>query len=134
MPVDDFYPCGADCVTFTSPNSFAWSVAGQSGVVPQYDQGCGSVHFPPNARANYDDQNPFGVLSTCEHFGMQDGPGGADQREEYSNAKSQKYDALAPDCEGGWQVYWRQSFPGAKNAATGTDGRPMKNWWPYLYY
>ena len=103
-------------------------------MISQYDQGCGSVHFPPNARSNYDDQNPFGVLSTCEHFALHDGPGGADLTEVYTNAKAQLYNSLEGDCEGGWQVYWRQSFPGYRNPAIDSYGRPMKNWWVFEFY
>ena len=51
------------------------------------------------------------------------------------NGKPQWATALGEsDCGGGWQVYWRQSFPGLGNQAIGADGRPMKNWWPFLFY
>jgi hypothetical protein len=134
-PFSSWYACSdPDCVTFTSDNALTWKASGQTGAIAPYDQACGSVHFPPNARGHYDDQDPQAVLSTCEHFGLKDGPAGADGTEEYTDAKSQKYDSLAPDCEGGWQVYWRQSFPGLGNHAVGADGKPMKNWWPFLYY
>jgi hypothetical protein len=135
LPFSDWYVCSSvTCLTYTGSNALTWSASGTTGTVATYDQGCGSVHFPANARAQYDDQNPFGVLSTCEHFGLKGGPGGADQQEIYTDAKSGMYDALVPDCEGGWQVYWRQSFPGYRNGASGADGKPMKNWWPYLFY
>jgi hypothetical protein len=74
------------------------------------------------------------VLSTCEHYGLGDGPNGSDLQEPYTNEKSQRYDALEPDCGGGWQVYWRQSFPGVHSPAKGKDGLPMKNWWPFAFY
>jgi hypothetical protein len=134
-PFSSWYACSEPgCVNFTGDNSLTWNVGGQTGAIAKYDQGCGSVHFPPNGRQHYDDVNMQSVLSTCEHFGLKDGPGGADRAEEYTAAKSQQYDALAPDCEGGWQVYWRQSFPGHGNHATGADGKRMHNWWPFLYY
>jgi hypothetical protein len=127
--------CGSDCINFTGPNSLTWlDNRGMAGVIPSYDQGCGSVHFPPNARSNYDDQNPFPVLSTCEHYGLHDAPDGGDAQELYTDAKSGLYDPLEPDCEGGWQVYWRQSFPGYHNPAIDQAGGPMKNWWVYEFY
>jgi len=127
--------CGSSCVDFTGTNSLTWhDNRGMTGTIAQYDQGCGSVHFPPNARADYDDQNAFGVLSTCEHLGLHDGPGGTDLPEIYTSARSKQYDALAPDCEGGWQVYWRQSFPGYRNPAKDAAGAAMKNWWVYAFY
>jgi hypothetical protein len=74
------------------------------------------------------------VLSTCEHFGLRDGAGGVDRAESYTSAKSHPFDALSPDGEGGWQIYWRQSFPGLDNPAHSVSGEPMPNWWPYIYY
>ena len=44
------------------------------------------------------------------------------------------YRDLAPDCMGRWVVYWRQNMPGLDNTALDDDGRPMKNWWPFLFY
>jgi hypothetical protein len=136
QPFQTWYDaCGDDCVTFTGSNALTWrDNRNMTGTVPQYDQGCGSVHFPPNARANYDDQNGFGVLSTCEHYGLHDGPGGADVAEIYTSAKSGRYDALEGDCEGGWQVYWRQSFPGYQNPARDGSGAAIQNWWVYEFY
>ena len=31
-------------------------------------------------------------------------------------------------------VYLAQSMPGLGNQARDTQGRPMKNWWPFLFY
>jgi hypothetical protein len=45
-----------------------------------------------------------------------------------------QYRDLAPDCMGRWVVYWRQNMPGLGNTALDDDGRPMKNWWPFLFY
>ena len=44
------------------------------------------------------------------------------------------YDGVAPDCEGGWLVYWYQSFPGYQNPAKDKDGQGIPNWWPFLFY
>lgn len=63
-----------------------------TGAIAAYDQGCGSVHFPPSAREHDDDRNPLGVLSTCEHDGLRDGGGGADDTELYTSARSQRHD------------------------------------------
>ncbi|HEY8074413.1 MAG TPA: hypothetical protein VIF62_09890, partial [Labilithrix sp.] len=130
LPFENWYACSAaDCITYHGQNALTWKADGKTGNVAKYDQGCGAVHFPPNARAQYDDQNAAPVLSTCETFGIAGGKPAA-----YTDAKSGRYDKLAPDCEGGWQVYWRQSFPGLGNKAKHADGTPMKSWWPYLFY
>lgn len=128
LPFTDWYSCNAsDCLTFDGPNSLAWKVDTKSGTIPSYDQACGNVHFAPNARAHYD-ENDVAVTSSCEHFGLHDGPNGRDATEPFSRAKYARYEKLAPDCGGAWQVYWRQSFPGRGPLA------PMRNWWPYLFY
>jgi hypothetical protein len=97
-------------------------------------QGCGNVHFPPNARGEEDYENRTPVQSRCEHFGMRDGPDGQDLPDVYTADKVEEYDRQFRGCGGGWQVYWRQNFPGFANKAHAADGRPMKNWWPFLFY
>jgi hypothetical protein len=128
-----------DCVTFTGEDALEWTDerSGRMGSVPAYGQGCGAVHFPPNARKHYDYSNNSPVLSTCEHYGMHDGPDGGDAPDTYTAAKGHAYDQLVArggDCGGGWQIYLRQSFPGLGTAARAPDGSAMRNWWPYLFY
>lgn len=134
LPFRDWYACDSpECLTFTGPNSVDWKTRGKSGSIPELDQGCGNVHFAPNARAHYD-ENDIEVLSRCEHFGLGDGDDGRDAMEPFSRAKYKRYQKLAPDCGGAWQVYWRQSFPGLGSRAKDAAGRPMRNWWPYVFY
>jgi len=149
-PFGSWYACTDNCVVFAAPNILNWTYppTGQTGSMNPYNQGCGSVHFPPNARHAYDETNGYQVLSSCENFGLHNGTGGQDALQLISNSKWASlspaqgvvYNNVAPDCEGGWQIYWRQSFPGYHNAATGrtssgtSDGVPIKNWWPYLFY
>lgn len=94
----------------------------------------GNVHFPPNARGHYDMANDQPVLSTIGNWREGGGPDGADLREPWTNEAIARYRDLAPDCMGAWLVYWRQNMPGLDNAKTDDDGRPMKNWWPFLFY
>jgi hypothetical protein len=35
---------------------------------------------------------------------------------------------------GPWVVYWRQNMPGLGNKCVDDSGKPMKNWWPFLFY
>ncbi|MBX3186496.1 MAG: hypothetical protein KF819_05750 [Labilithrix sp.] len=128
LPFGDWYACASeDCVTFTGKNSLTWKLGDRSGAIAAYDQGCGNVHFAPNARAHYD-ENDVVVDATCETYGI----GGAPR--PFSRASYARYEAMAPDCGGAWQIYWRQSFIGHASAAKDARGRPMKNWWPYLFY
>jgi hypothetical protein len=98
-------------------------------------QGCGSSQFPPNAiwRGDFDDTTSS-VDSRCEHFGLDDKPGGGDTYELFPAATVAAQSQTYLGCGGGWQVYWRQSMPGYQNQAKASDGSPMKNWWPMLFY
>jgi len=134
LPFADWYACDApDCISFDGNNALTWKARNKTGTIAKYDQACGNVHFAPNSRAHYD-ENDTEVLSSCEHYGMKDGANGADAQEPFSRAKYARYEKLAPDCGGAWQVYWRQSFPGLGNKATDAKGKPLRNWWPYLFY
>jgi hypothetical protein len=137
----DWYACPYDgantCLSYPDPNTVTWNIGGQTGTFKPFNQGCGNAHFPPNARGQYDKSNPQVVNSTCEHYGLHDGPGGADLQTPYSITNTDRYkgtptgDAMRG---GGWFMYWFQSWPGYGNKATMADGSPMKNWWVYLYY
>ena len=51
----------------------------------------------------------------------------------FGNARFSGYQSIAPDCGGGWKVFWYQSFPGYGNKAKANGGAPMLPWWPFLY-
>lgn len=136
---------GTLCVTYpTDPTQFA--AASPAGLVPPvpswnipsptFRQGCGSAQFQPNATLRGDFGNTTAnVESRCAHFGLGDAPGGGDVYETYPAATVAAQDqTYVGDCGGGWQIYWRQSMPGYQNPAKASDGSPMKNWWPMLFY
>jgi hypothetical protein len=128
----------SSCVSYPSPNEAASTAddATAFDIVP-FLQGCGSSLFPPNATFRGDFQNQTVVDSRCQHFGLRDGSNGLDAYLPYSSAVVQSYDQTytgTSACRAGWQIYWRQSMPGYRNQATASDGTPMKNWWPLLFY
>jgi hypothetical protein len=94
----------------------------------------GNAHFPPNGRRHYDLDNADPVLSTIEDWRIGSGSDGKDAAKPFTNAAFSRYRELAPDCMGPWLVYWRQNMPGLDNRQKDTQGRPMKNWWPFLFY
>jgi hypothetical protein len=106
---------------------------GGTGTFNPFDQGCGNVHFPPNATEQYDYGNATAVQADCEHFGLHDGPQGQDVKDTYTATTVAALEGRFPECGGGWLVYWYQSFPGLTNHAT-WGAAPIKNWWPYLFY
>jgi hypothetical protein len=137
LPFSSWYQCGiADCLTWLDETTVQYDTgnAGEQGTITNYVPTCGNVHLAPNSRQHYDDQSPYVVESTCRHYGLGDGPGEADAAEEFSTSDFAVYNDLAPDCGGGWQVWWRQAFPGLDNSARDADGLRMKNWWPFLFY
>ncbi len=102
--------------------------------IPNYVAAGGNVHFPPNGREDYDDNNTQPVPSTIEDWRIGSGPGHRNLVKPFTNAVFAKYNAVAPDGGGAWQVYWRQNMPGLNNRQKDDFGRPMKNWWPFLFY
>jgi hypothetical protein len=126
------------CVSYPNP----MEATSTSGNVPAFDfqpfdQGCGTSQYPPNATHFDDFSNATPVNSRCETFGLGGGPGGGDLYRAYSASTVASYDQTYTGnsrCPAGWQIYWRQSMPGYQNRATASDGTPMKNWWPILFY
>jgi hypothetical protein len=126
---------GDPCVSYPGPMAAAGTYAdGTAWQIAPFTQGCGSSRFPPNARSRGDFVNPGAVDARCAGFGLGGGPGGGDVYAPYTAATVATQDSAYPDCGGGWQIYWRQSMPGFGNQALGAGGRPIKNWWPYLFY
>jgi DNA gyrase inhibitor GyrI len=103
-------------------------------VLSNYVAGGGNVHFTPNARDHYDQDNTNFVMSTIEDWRIGSGPDGSDRAEPWSNEKIARYKDMAPDCQGRWLVYWRQNMPGLDNKSKDDAGKPMKNWFPFLFY
>jgi hypothetical protein len=138
-PSETPVPAAVPVATGTYPDGSTWTM---NPFVP----GCGTAHFPPNARFEWDYDNTQSVRSRCEHYGMRDGAGGmageagagSDLLAGYSSDMAAVAALTAQygddGCGGGWQIYYRQSMPGLHNQARAVDGSPMKNWWPFLFY
>ncbi|MBI3408927.1 MAG: hypothetical protein HY040_11290 [Planctomycetes bacterium] len=65
---------------------------------------------------------------------MGSGKDGKDLSKPFTNAAFRAYLDLAPDCMAPWLIYWPQHMPGLNNKQRDEDGKPMKNWWPFLFY
>lgn len=127
------------CVDYPNPMR-ARSTSGDTTTfdLDPFLQGCGSSLFPPNAVQPDDFDDTNAVNSRCAGFGLGGGANGGDVYQPYSaDALITSYDQMytgTSQCKAGWEIYWRQSMPGYQNHATASDGRPMKNWWPILFY
>ena len=135
LPFDSLY--GRDPGTeldYPTPTSLRYTWRGERRTLEGYVPAGGNVHFMPSGRRDYDLDDTAPVLSTIESFRLRNGPGGRDLAEPWTASKFARYRRLADDCMGPWLVYWRQNMPGLNNRAVDGEGRPMKNWWPFLFY
>ncbi len=126
VPFDSLY-AGGDHYSYPGG-----SLVYKGGQIPQYVAGAGNVHYPPGATHGYDYHPAATVLSTIETFCK---PGG---RPEPWNPTRFGYltrnGAIDQDCGGDFLVYWFQNMPGRHNDCIDFQGRPMRNWWPFMYY
>jgi hypothetical protein len=129
LPFDSLYLKGPQPVDYPTPTTLRYRAGWRRHRLDGYVANGGNVHFMPNGRYDYDLENPAPVLSTIETWRQP-------QREArpWTPAVLDRYRDLAPDCMGRWVVYWRQNMPGLDSTALDDDGRPMKNWWPFLFY
>jgi hypothetical protein len=129
-PSESQLPASVPTATGTFPDGSTWTMS-------PFHQGCGGAHFPSNARFKWDYANTQAVRSRCEHYALRDAAGD-DALVRYSSnlASVSAYTQQFGDggCGAGWQIYLPQSMPGLHNPARATDGSPMKNWWPFLFY
>lgn len=88
----------------------------------------GNVHFPPGASKHYDLWPEARPLTTIERWRQ------GDEARPVDPARWKPYERLAPDGMGPWTVYWRQCMPGPGGEQKDDEGRPLKCWWPYLFY
>ncbi len=132
------YQCPYDsksCFAFSKPDTI--TQGSDARIAPfssEWGQGCGNVHFPPNGTFQYNYSNPTPALSSCDGFGLGGGPNGSDVAAPYTAQLVADFEKKFGDCGGGWVTYWGQSMPGAQNLALDADKKPMKNWWPFLFY
>lgn len=136
LPFDSFYALWGPGKGISYPDDHTAVVTDgeKTWRLENYVAMAGNVHFPPNGRRHYDQQNAEPVLSTIEDWRIGSGPGGKDLAKAWTNSVLRQYEGVAPDCMGKWLVYWRQNVPGWRNRSKDEQGRPMKNWWPFLYY
>lgn len=135
MPFESFLK-KPDNITleFTEPSTLQYSVKGELHQVKRYYAVGGSARFTPNSLRPFDINSPDPVMSSIENYRMKNGNNGADKIERWTSMRLAKYQALANDCVGPWIVYWWQNMPGLDNKALDEADRPMKNWWPFLFY
>jgi len=141
-PFADFYACSYDttpCINYVTPTHLTNGPGLPAFDIPAFGDGCGNVHFAPHSRFQYDyERQSAGVSAetSCEHYGMGDGSNGQDQRNlvSYDTYRAYNENPAYRDCGGGWSIYMRQNVPGYQNLAKDTAGKPMQNWWPFLFY
>jgi hypothetical protein len=136
LPVGSLYAVnyGGKQIQYPDDKTMIVPAGGKEHRIENYIPAGGNAHFPPNARGHYDLDNANPILSTIEDWRQGSGPGGKDLAAPFTNKAFRQYRDLAPDCMGPWLIYWRQNMPGLNNRQKDDDGRPMKNWGPFLFY
>jgi len=134
LPFNSLYERNGQKLNYPAPDQITYTFDGKAGKYLNYYTVGGNVHFAPNAREDYDLSNTQPVLSTIEHFRLKDGPYEKDLKTPWTIASFAKYKDVAPDCQGPWVVYWRQNFPGYATRCLDDNRKPMKSWWPFLFY
>jgi hypothetical protein len=134
MPFNSLYGRNGSELSYPGPTSIAFQFGGRQYRFDNYISVGGNVHFTINGRHDYDLDNPQPVSTTIEHYGLRDGANGGDATTLFTPAVYAGYRQLANDCMGPWLIYWRQNWPGYRTRALDDDGRPMKNWCPFLFY
>ncbi len=134
MPFDSFYQRGGTEFEYPDENTLVYYWKSEKRVVHPYVAVGGNVNFVPNARRDGDTANETAVLSTIEHYRLLDGPDGKDRAVPWLPTRFARYQGVAPDASGPWTVYWRQNMPGLDNPCKDDTGKPMLNWWPFLFY
>ena len=123
-----------DAVSYPTPTSMKLTHEGKEIVVDPYVAIGGNNHFAPGACHHYDLSSPVTVKSTIESYRMGNGPDGKDLAADFNIKMTERFREVAPDCQGQWLIFWYQCMPGLNNKARDDDGKPMKNWWVYLFY
>jgi hypothetical protein len=139
-----------NCIVWNSMiNAASGTTASRVFNIPDMSGGCGNAHFYPNTTGtySYDATTPDPVvLSSCENYGMHNGPSGTDQTTMFTNAMTDTLygrstrtcpttqPACDDDCGGHGTTYLYQNFPGPGTLATNSDATPMHDWWVYLFY
>lgn len=136
LPFKSFYDLeyGKPVVNYPNPQTAEITYQGKQIRLKNYRVKGGNAHWTPNGRQQYDLRNEKPVFSCIEDWRIGSGENGDDRYELWTNQKFEKYRKLAPDCMGPWIVYWRQNIPGLNNRQKDVDGKPMKNWWVFLFY
>jgi hypothetical protein len=130
LPWESLYLKGGSPVEYPTPTSLKYRSGGFfRRTLEGYEVAGGNVHFMPNGRDDYDLEGAGPVMSTIETWRE---PGSVAR--PWTPEPLDRYRDFAPDCMGRWVVYWRQNMPGLGTAALDDDGRPMKSWWPFLFY
>ncbi len=139
FPFDRFYETSydrssGDRMEYPEPDRLVMTWRGKTYTFDPFVAAGGSAHFPPGARWHYDLESPFTTSTTLETYRTRKQPDQPDEVRPFNREKFQRYASVAPDCMGAWIVYWFQSMPGLDNPCIDAEGRPMKNWWPFLFY
>jgi hypothetical protein len=96
---------------------------GTPDIDPTKVQHCGNVHYPPNARIDYDYARDLPVQSDCADWKNYPNRTGITETVNYTTW------CLSGDCQRGYLKWWFDHFP----RRAGFHNNKLLNWWQYLY-
>ncbi|OGQ15788.1 MAG: hypothetical protein A2138_09765 [Deltaproteobacteria bacterium RBG_16_71_12] len=139
VPFGSFYELGCEdtdnngepdsmCVEYPLQDAAVLHNRGATSVAYPYDARCGNVHFPPNATWHYEYGSERPASSSCSNFGQSGQPVAVDARVWNG------FEAMAPDCGGGFLIWWLRNMPRHASPHAFADGAGMRSMWPYLFY
>jgi hypothetical protein len=134
LPFGSLYALGGDDRVEHEGDVMTIRRGGETHRVEGYVAVAGNVHFPPGARRHYDLDSPHVVKSRLARYRRFDGPDGQDLTIDFTCRMFDRWREPVSDGMGPWLVLWRQAMPGLDNRALDDARRPMKNWWPFLFY
>jgi hypothetical protein len=137
MPFESLYRMPYDkqkVVSYPTPTQMVVQFKGKEYTIDPYISMGGNVHFPPGGRHQYDLDSPATVKCRIENWRRRNGPNHEDLVKDFNKSKFKPFESVAPDCMGPWMVFWRQCMPGLNNKSLDDAGKPMKNWWVFLFY
>lgn len=134
LPFDRLSERGGTVLEHPDDSTLGYVWKGERRTANPYIPVGGSAIFTPTAQREFDLQSQVSVLSTGEHYRLFDGQDGKDRATLWSNTRFARYAGLAADGMGAWNIYWRQNMPGLDNPCKDDNGKPLLNWWPFLFY
>lgn len=103
---------------------------------PKSVRGCGDVHFPPNAKREYDYWNTTPVMSACLNWHPTKSPSSLPKTEISCKLWTKTDDCKGEAAQVLYLTWWMQRIPNKDNGISfkyAWDRFTLNNWWDVIY-